>query len=48
MGGYWKDEAAKRGTIFEQNNISCREYLPEFYRVLKNGTHCYIMINNIK
>lgn len=47
MGGYWKDDAAKKGTIFEQNNISCREYLPEFYRVLKNGTHCYIMINNI-
>lgn len=47
MGGYWKDTDAKKGTIFKHNNISCEEYLPQFYRVLKDGTHCYIMINNV-
>ena len=47
MGGYWKEEAANKGKIFANNNISCKEYLPELYRVLKDGTHCYIMINNI-
>ena len=44
MGGYWK--YATDGKIFENNNIKCKTYLPEFYRVLKNGTHCYIMTNN--
>ena len=47
MGGYWKDDIAKRGRIFQENSISCKSYLPEFYRVLKDGTHCYIMINHI-
>lgn len=47
MGGYWKTDIAKKGYIFKNNNISCKEYLPEFYRVLKNQTHCYIMCNNI-
>lgn len=47
MGGYWTNESAKRGNIFAENDISCREYLPEFYRILKDGTHCYIMINHI-
>ena len=29
------------------NNISCSQYAPEFYRVLKDGSHCYIMTNHI-
>lgn len=47
MGGYWTNESAKRGNIFKENDISPKEYLPEFYRILKDGTHCYIMINNV-
>ena len=47
MGGYWKNEKTNKGIIFDDNNISCKQYLPEFYRVLKNGTHCYIMTNHI-
>lgn len=47
MGGYWTSEDTNKGKIFEYNNISPEKYLPEFYRVLKDGTHCYIMINNI-
>lgn len=46
MGGYWKTDIAKSGNIFENNNISCKEYLPEFYRILKDKTHCYVMCNN--
>lgn len=47
MGGYWKSEKAKKGIIFDYNSISCKEYLPEFYRILKDKTICYVMCNNI-
>lgn len=46
MGGYWKEERTKKGTIFNHNNISCKDYLPEFYRVLKDKAICYVMCNN--
>lgn len=36
-----------QGKIFEHNDIDCSEYAPEFYRVLKDGSHCYVMCNNI-
>ena len=47
MGGYWKSDLTNKGRIFENNDISPSEYLSELYRVLKDGTHCYIMINNL-
>lgn len=37
--------AVRSGKMFEHNNISFAEWLPEIYRVLKSGSHCYIMIN---
>jgi site-specific DNA-methyltransferase (adenine-specific) len=46
MGGYWKSDIAKKGKIFNNNNISCKEYLPEFYRILKDKTILYLMCNN--
>lgn len=36
-----------QGQVFEHNDIDCSEYAPEFYRVLKNGSHCYVMTNHI-
>lgn len=38
-------ELVKKGKIFEHNEIGFREWLPEIYRVLKDNSHCYIMIN---
>lgn len=35
----------KEGKLFKHNDIKFSEWLPEIYRVLKSGTHCYIMIN---
>lgn len=32
--------------IFEHNNIDIKDYINDLYRVLKNGSHCYIMTNN--
>ena len=46
MGGYRKSDIAKSGNIFKNNNISCKQYLPEFYRISKDKTHCYVMCNN--
>lgn len=39
-------EAVRTGKMFAFNSIKFSEWLPEVYRVLKKGTHCYIMINS--
>lgn len=36
---------AKNGTMFDNNDIEFEDWLPELYRVLKQNSHCYIMIN---
>lgn len=46
MGGYWRGEKAKKGLIFNHNSISCKEYLPVFYRILKDKSILYLMCNN--
>lgn len=46
-GGMLQKEINKRGKVFDFNNIKCKKYAPEFYRILKNGSHCYIMTNHI-
>lgn len=35
----------KSGKMFDNNEITFSQWLPEMYRVLKDGSHCYIMIN---
>ena len=37
--------AVKNGKMFDYNDIEFKEWLPRVYRVLKKGTHAYIMIN---
>lgn len=38
-------ELVKKGKIFTHNDITFKEWLPDVYRVLKQESHCYIMIN---
>ena len=38
-------EFVKTGKIFKHNEIEFREWIPEIYRLLKQDSHCYIMIN---
>lgn len=38
--------AVRQGKMFEHNDIKFSEWLPDVYRVLKENTHCYIMINS--
>ena len=33
------------GKIFKHNDTPASEYMPELYRVLRNGGHCYVMTN---
>lgn len=46
-GGMLKKEINKNGNVFKYNDISPAQYLPEFYRVLKDSSHLYIMTNHI-
>lgn len=38
-------EDVKTGKMFKHNDIKFSDWLPDVYRVLKEGSHCYIMIN---
>jgi site-specific DNA-methyltransferase (adenine-specific) len=38
--------AVRQGKMFSHNDIKFEEWLPEVYRVLKKGTHAYIMVNS--
>lgn len=46
-GGMLQKDINRKGKVFQYNNIDCSEYAPEFYRLLKNGSHCYVMTNHI-
>ena len=46
-GGMMKNRIYNCGKVFDHNDIDILDYLPEFYRVLKDGTHCYIMCNHV-
>ena len=37
----------KDGKVFKHNDITVGQFASEFYRLLKNGGHCYIMTNHI-
>lgn len=45
-GGMFKKKSVKSGRLFN-SEIDCSEYAPEFYRVLKDSGHCYIMTNHV-
>ncbi len=46
-GGMLQKKINMSGQVFEYNNIDCANYAPEFYRILKDGSHCYVMTNHI-
>lgn len=45
-GGMLQKKINMQGKVFANNDISCRLYAPEFYRILKDGSHCYVMTNH--
>lgn len=46
-GGMLQKKLSMQGKIFKYNDIKPIEYIPEFYRILKDGSHCYIMTNHV-
>lgn len=46
-GGMLQKELNKKGKVFEFNSVNIEDYLHELYRVLKDGTHCYLMCNHV-
>lgn len=45
-GGMFQKKIVNKGQVFNNNDISIKDYLGEFYRMLKPQTNCYIMTNN--
>lgn len=39
-------EGAKNGKVFKENDIKPSEYMGEIFRVLKDGSHFYVMCND--
>lgn len=46
-GGMLRKDIYRKGNVFTHNNIDCLAYAPEFYRILKDSSHCYIMTNHV-
>lgn len=46
-GGMLQKDINKKGQVFLHNNIDISEYAPECYRLLKDGSHFYIMTNHV-
>ena len=46
-GGMLQKAINKSGKVFKFNDIECEEYAPEFFRLLKDGSHCYVMTNHV-
>ena len=42
-----QSKLSMQGKVFKHNNVRPIEYIPEFYRILKDGSHCYIMTNHV-
>jgi len=45
-GGMMLEKDMRSGNVFKNNNIKIYDWIEEVYRVLKDGSHCYLMCNN--
>lgn len=43
----FQKEINKKGKVFSYNEITPDKYIPELFRILKDGSHCYIMTNHV-
>jgi DNA modification methylase len=46
-GGMMAKDISMKGKVFDNNDCNVKDWMPEIFRVLKNGSHCYIMCNQI-
>lgn len=45
-GGMFQKKEVNNGRVFYTNDLEIEDWLPKFYEVLKEDSHCYIMTNN--
>ena len=45
-GGMFQKKEVNNGKIFKTNDLEIEDWLPRFYNILKDNSHCYIMTNN--
>lgn len=45
-GGMLKKDIVRKGQVFKENNLEIEDWLPRFYDILNDKSHCYIMTNN--
>lgn len=45
-GGMFQKKEVNNGRVFAANDLEIEDWLPKFYEVLNDGSHCYIMTNN--
>lgn len=46
-GGMCKKEIFSKGQVFKHNDMKMSDYMPELFRILKDGSHFYIMTNQV-
>jgi len=46
-GGMLLKKINMQGKVFKYNDVKISDFIPELYRVLKDGSHCYIMTNHV-
>jgi len=46
-GGMLQKKINRSGQVFKHNNMKMADYMPELYRILKEGSHFYIMTNHV-
>ena len=42
----FQKKEVNNGKVFSVNNLEIEDWLPKFFEVLKDDSHCYIMTNN--
>ena len=45
-GGMLQKDINRTGQVFEHNDIEIEDWVSDVYRILKDGSHCYIMTNH--
>jgi len=45
-GGMFQKKEVNNGKVFKSNDLEIEDWLPLFYNLLKDDSHCYIMTNN--
>lgn len=45
-GGMFQKKEVNNGKVFKENNLEIENWLPKFYDILEDNSHCYIMTNN--